>query len=631
MTAEEPKKFDLSSMDITGEKRKLLKQIVPEAFTEVKDDEGKVIEALDFERLKSALGELTDVFEQPKERFGMTWPDKNKYQKIIQSSSIATLKPDRSESVSFDEADNLFIEGDNLEVLKLLQRSYSGKVKMIYIDPPYNTGNDFIYPDDYSETLETYLQYTGQIDGEGRKFSANTADSGRFHTKWLNMMYPRLYLAQNLLQENGAIFVSIDDNEAHNLRIVMDEIFGPENFIAEFVVIRSEGGGLAKQVIKGHDYLLVYAKNISEFEPLKRPKDIRGKIIEKDGSKYWLEEDWLRKEFGKYGTCHYEEIEKIKGAEKKKEIDEKINDGIYQLIKKGKGKHVVARLRPLDKDGSKFYSVLKHLSAAGIKDLKALGLGGCYDYPKPVSLIKELTLGATFLTKNSDEIILDFFSGSCTTAHAVLELNKKDGGSRRFIMVQLPEPSPDGSEAAKAGYKMITDIGKERIRRVIKSLQLSKGEKSSPDEKSKHAVGFKVFKLDHSNFKVWNNAPEDSEEAVKEQLKLHVDHINPDATQEDILYELLLKAGFSLTASIEKKEMAGKTVFSIEDGVLLICLEKTLTSEVIRAMAEANPVQVICLDESFAGNDQLKTNAVQTFKSRTTADETHQQIVFRTV
>ena len=267
MTAEEPKKFDLSSMNIADEKRKRLKQIVPEAFTEIKDDDGKVIEALDFERLKSVLGEFPDVSEQPKERYGMTWPDKNKYQKIIQSSSIATLKPDRSESVNFDETDNLFIEGDNLEVLKLLQRSYSGKVQMIYIDPPYNTGNDFIYPDDYSETLETYLQYTGQIDEEGRKFSTNKAGSGRLHTKWLNMMYPRLYLAQNLLCEGGVIFVSIDNNEAHNLRIIMDEIFGEENFVNSLVWVNNiKGRQITSSGAAGtYENILVYAKDVERM------------------------------------------------------------------------------------------------------------------------------------------------------------------------------------------------------------------------------------------------------------------------------------------------------------------------------------------------------------------------------
>lgn len=631
MTAKEPKKFDLSSMDIAAEKRKRLKQIAPEAFSETKDDDGKVIEALDFERLKSALGEFSDVSEQPKERYGMTWPDKNKCQNIIQSPSIATLKPERSESVNFDEADNLFIEGDNLEVLKLLQKSYSGQIKMIYIDPPYNTGSDFIYPDDYSESLETYLQYTGQIDGEGRKFSTNKADSGRFHTKWLNMMYPRLYTAQNLLCEDGIIFVSIDDNEVHNLRMLMNEIFGKENFVGQFVWQTKQparGVPPTTMLMSNHEYVICYSKNIEKIKfrgedrkeedfsnPDNDPRGLwRSESMRSTGAKrnqFTIIDPKTKRQFSGYWAFSQKRVNQM--IEDNLVIFPTKNDGVPRQKKfmdsyKNPRKAIVTSLGWFSTENAtrQFMAMFNNEKV--------------FDFPKPLDVIKFIVRQ----TVMEDDIVLDYFAGSCTTAHAVLDLNK-DGINRKFICVQMPEQCDEKSEARKAGYQTIADIGKERIRRVIKIIE------SNNVKKGQDKIGFKVFKLDRSNFKVWDNAPEGNEEAVKEQLRLHVDHINPDATQEDILYELLLKAGFPLTTGIEKKEMAGKTIFSIDGGVLLICLEETLTSEVIRAMAEANPMQVICLDAGFAGNDQLKTNAVQTFKSRTTGDETHEQIVFRTV
>jgi len=502
MAAEEPEKFDLSSMDIAAEKRKRLKQIVPEAFAEIKDDDGKVIEALDFERLKSALGKFTDVSEQPKERYGMTWPDKNKYQKIIQSSSIATLKPDRSESVNFDKTDNLFIEGDNLEVLKLLQKSYSGQIKMIYIDPPYNTGNDFIYPDDYSETLETYLQYTGQIDGEGRKFSANTADSGRFHTKWLNMMYPRLYLAQNLLREDGVVFVSIDDNEVHNLRMLMNEIFGEENFLTSIAwqgmdTIKND----ATHFSGNCENILVYSKNLTQVVVAgikktdkqrktykNRDNDPRGDYLltplhAKSGTEAAVYEFTFpngqvwKAPSGCYPRYSTQSLQKL------------VDDGRIWLDpagektpqKKTYWNETSDRMRP-----PTFWPYERFGSTRQAnKELREILGRGKFDNPKPVKLISQIV----DLVADKDSTVLDFFSGSCTTAHAVLALNKGDGGCRKFICVQMPEPCDGKSEARKAGYQTIADIGKERIRRVIKTI------KSNGKKKRQNTIGFKVFKL----------------------------------------------------------------------------------------------------------------------------------------
>ena len=303
--------------------------------------------------------------------------------------------------------ENLIIKGNNLIALHTLKQQFRGQVKLIYIDPPYNTGSDsFGYNDNFN------------------------------HSSWLTFMKNRLEVAKELLTDDGVFFASCDDNEQAYLKILMDEVFGNENFITNFVVIRAEGGGLAKQVVKGHDYLLTYAKNIENFEPLRKPKDIRGKIVEKDGKKYWIEEDWLRIEFGKYGTCYYEDIEKIKGKAKKDEIDKGIEDGQYILLNKGKNKTIVGRYRALDEDGSKFYSVLKHLNADGKNELKDLMGEDIFAFPKPTALLKEIILGATFFQKDKDAIILDFHAGSGTTAHAVLELNKQDNGNRKFILVE---------------------------------------------------------------------------------------------------------------------------------------------------------------------------------------------------
>ena len=303
--------------------------------------------------------------------------------------------------------ENLIIKGNNLLALHTLKQQFRGQVKLIYIDPPYNTGSDsFGYNDSFN------------------------------HSSWLTFMRNRLEVAKELLTDDGVFFASCDDNEQAYLNVLMDEIFGNENFITNFVVIRAEGGGLAKQVVKGHDYLLVYAKNIENFEPLRKPKDIRGEIVEKDGEKYWIEEDWLRLEFGKYGTCYYEDIEKVKGKAKKDEIDRGIESGQYILLNKGKNKTIVGRYRALAEDGSKFYSVLKHLNADGKNELKGLMGEDTFSFPKPTSLLKEIILGATFFQKDKDAIILDFHSGSGTTAHAVLELNKQDNGNRKFILVE---------------------------------------------------------------------------------------------------------------------------------------------------------------------------------------------------
>jgi adenine-specific DNA-methyltransferase len=641
------KKLDLKSMDIVEEKREQLKALFPEAFTEG--------QKIDFERLKLTLGEMVDP---GKERYGMNWPGKADCFKIIQQPSIAALTPARDESVDFDTTENLFIEGDNLEVLKLLQKSYFGNIKMIYIDPPYNTGNDFIYPDDYSESLDTYLRYTGQIDNEGRKYSTNTEADGRFHSKWMNMMYPRLFLARNLLQEDGVIFISIDDNELSNLRKLCDEIFGEENFIGLFIINSSPSAIDYGHIAKMHDYALFYAKALSEivtsqlaeenkkfkyvdnvgsfnlyplyngnvaFNPKTRPNlfypfylNPSNKIAD-DFYEIGLEEkeNWI---------AVYPVVSKKDGIQRvwrwskelsRKNLNQEIvgyrtEDGEFRIVQKTRHTGKVIRSLQIDKDIS---------TRRGTAEVESIFGKKMFPFPKSTELIKRfINVGM-----QKEDIILDFFAGAATTAHAILELNKKDGGNFKFIMVQLPEPTEENSEAHKAGYKTIADIGKERIRRVIKKIKdeqekkkgLFSGEKPQPD------LGFKVFKLQPSNFKLWDGDVAKDEEAIKKQIALFVEHINPQSSPEDILYEILLKSGFPLTTKIEKTVLAEKDVFSIADCSMLICLEKDLTPEIIKAMAEMKPVRVVCLDEGFKGNDQLKTNAVQIMKTR--------NITFRTV
>jgi adenine-specific DNA-methyltransferase len=456
-------KLDLQSPNFTNVNIQKLADLFPHCVTET--DSGK---AIDFDLLKQEL--LPDVVEGNKERYRLEWPGKREAIVTANLPTNKTLRPIKEDSVDFDTTENLYIEGDNLEVLKLLQESYLGKIKMIYFDPPYNTGKDFVYKDNFTQNSEEYKQESGQVDENKLRLFQNPETSGRYHSDWLSMMYPRLKLARNLLTDDGVVFISIDDNEVHNLRKMCDEIFGEGNFISSFIITRSEGGGLAKNAIIGHDYLLIYSKNYTYFKPLMRPKDIRGEVVTIDNEDYWIEEDWLRKEFGKYGTCPYGEIEFYYNKEKKEEIDRGISKGHYKLINKN-GVQIVGRLRKISEDGSKFYTIQKHLNKNGIQDLKLLNLNSIFPFPKPITLIKSLTLGATFSLIDKNSIILDFFSGSATTAHAVLQLNAEDGGKRKFIMVQIPELTDEKSEAYKAGYKNICEIGKERIRRAGKKIK----------------------------------------------------------------------------------------------------------------------------------------------------------------
>lgn len=368
-------KLKMQSHDVTGSNINKIARLFPNCVTERLGKNGKPELAIDFEKLEAELS--NDILAEGEERYQFTWPDKRAANRLANTPTTMTLRPCREESVDFDNTQNLYIEGDNLDVLKVLRETYLGKVKMIYIDPPYNTGNDFVYNDEFAQGKSEFEQNSGLFDEEGNQtidpMQRNTESNGRFHTDWLNMIYPRLKVARDVLSEDGVIFISIDDNEEHNLKNICDEVFGESNFVSQFIVIRSEGGGLAKRAVIGHDYMLVYAKDIDVARPLGRPKDIRGRIVQRNGEDFWIETDWLREVFGKYGTCHYEDILSFYNEIKKKEIDEGLKRGDYVLIERN-GKHVVGRYRRVADDTSKFYTIVKHLNKNGVKDLQDLDL-----------------------------------------------------------------------------------------------------------------------------------------------------------------------------------------------------------------------------------------------------------------
>ena len=674
-------KAELQSMDVAADKRRQLAQLFPEVVTETRTEDGQLVHAVDFEKLKGVLGEFSEVLETSGERYGMTWPGKNECLKIIQQPSVATLKPCRKESVNFDETENVFIEGDNLEVLKLLQKAYYGKVKMIYIDPPYNGGGDLIYPDDYSETLETYLSFAGLLGDEGRRLHSNTKDSGRYHTKWLRMMYPRLYLARNLLREDGVAFISIDDNEAAHLKLLCDYIFGEESYcVTLYLQVRYSG----KTLTEKNDYqkliekVLVYSR--PGFQPIKHSVDYNlnkfewkitekapGEPIELGGravtifkeGEYEIERvpasiDALKETWatgtvlkanasGKFFHAHLAPRRTTDGLKCLYKVDGVGEDGLGFRYFTGPRKATATK--------GKFYSGVpltrreelgqgtskKELPIENFRDF-ADAFGNCRhegqtDFrsgKKPVAFLRHLLDMAA--TPDEEALVCDFFAGSCSLAHAVVAANVEDKGNRRFLCVQLPEELPE-EEAQASGVTTVSALGRKRIKTILSEYRENLSSEALFDTDSNGApdFGMRAFSLDRSNFRLWDGSQPDDPEKIAEQLELHEQHIDPNATPEDILYELLLKAGFPLTTKVEKAEMVGKEVFSISEGTLLICLQDEITTELIKAMADANPLQVICLDSGFKNNDQLKANAVQTFKVRNRGKDKESSIVFRTV
>jgi adenine-specific DNA-methyltransferase len=615
-----PERLDLRSRDVVQDKVADLLRLFPEVRTE----DGK----LDFDRLKLALGEAVDV---GKERYGLTWPGKAECFKTIQSPSLGTLRPCVEESVNFDTTENLVIEGDNLEVLKLLQKAYLGKVKMIYIDPPYNTGNDFIYPDNYTESLQTYLEYTGQ-GAEGKRFGTNPDTDGRFHSKWLSMMFPRLYLARNLLREDGIVFISIDDGEVENLRKVCNEIFGEENFIATVIWQKVYSPkNTAKHFSDDHDYVVVYARQADVWRPelLPRTAEMEARYTNPDNDPRgpWKPGDLSARNYYSEGTysitCpsgrvitappqgNYWRVSKTKLAD----LD---HDHRIWWGEDGNNVPAIKRFLSEVKQGRVPQTFWSYAEVGHTQDAKRelmenvvfQNTDNVLDTVKPTGLIRRMLQIAT--TPASSDIVLDFFAGSGSTGHAVLVQNQEDGGNRRFVLVQLPEPLPK----PEAALNTIADICKERIDHVIRNLNEEDAGKLDVERSKQQDRGFRSFKLAGSNFRVWEAETPKDPDVLTKQLEMHVEHVLPGRTPDDLLYEVLLKSGFPPTTPVERFTLAGQAVCSVSGGALLVCLERELTLELIRAMAERKPERVVCLDSGFSGNDQLKANAVQTFRTK---------------
>lgn len=630
-----------ASLDIAAEKRRELLELFPEARSEG----GKV----DFERLRLALG---DAVETGKERYGLTWPGKAECFRTIQAPSMATLLPLPEKSLNFETTENVIIEGDNLEVLKLLQKSYLGKIKMIYIDPPYNTGNDFIYPDNYSESLQTYLEYTGQADAEGRKFGTNSDTEGRFHSKWLNMMYPRLYLARNLLREDGFVAASIDDSEVHNLKLLMNDVFGEENFVAQIAVVNNlKGRNDREHIATAHEYLLVYAmgdfdsfglplseqqiKEYSETDDAGRAfqwRDLRrrGGADRREDRPNLFFPIFVEPTTGAVSTEQSERFSlpifpvKSDGSDGrwrwgKAKVKQNIRD-IQAFQVENKEKWNVSYRVYLESDGQIRSAKPKSVwlgpefsTDSATKGFRALvpEVQAALT-PKPVGLLSTLV---RFGAEDGDTV-LDFFAGTGTTAEAVLTVNAEDGGDRKFVLVQLPE------RFAHEGFPAISDVTQARVRAVIRRMT-EEHESSLPLNGSILNPGFRFFRLAQSNVREWDALMQQGEQALVRQMQLGVEHLNEDRSDLDILYEVLLKSGYPLSATVDTVEIEGKNVYSVSGGAFLICLARNLTLELIRAITAKAPERVLLLDEGFAGNDQLKANAVQTFKTK--------NIVFRTL
>ena len=653
---DKPEAFDLNSDDVAARKRADLRRLFPEVF-----DEDKI----DFEQLRRVMGDWVD---EGAERYGLSWAGKSACIKVVQEPATGALRPDESESISFDDAENIFIEGDNLEVLKLLQSAYFESIKLIYIDPPYNTGKDFIYPDNYQENLQTYLRYSGQIDDDGKLFATNSETSGRFHSRWLNMMKPRLYLAKNLLKDDGAIFISIDHHELINLIALCDQIFGEENQVGIISVINNmKGRNDRDNIATANEFVVIYSKgNFSSCGiPLNNEQIKQYKFEDENGNSYARRD--LRKRGGAdtredrpnlYFPLYYDDDEnefsltdnggvpiyplKSDGTEGCWRWGKtKIGQNLSIMHARSKGgeftgidyrvyldptisgvpeaddddeiddeEHVFDRT---SKSKSFWWGAEFSTDTAG-KEFKTLFDGVGTDYPKSVALMKRVVQMAT----HDGDIVLDFFAGNATTAHAIVELNASETIQRKFIMVQLPEKISKEHQMGKAGYSTISQVGRTRVRKIIDKIGASDG--------------FRAFSLAPSAFSTWHAKSDSEARDLLSQLEEHASNVK-NASDKDILFELLLKDGFKLTTKVDEVDIKNGKVYSVADGALLICLERNLSKEIIDALADLaedkETARVVCLDAGFQGNDQLKTNAVQTFKSRLGHGE--DSSMFRTV
>ena len=653
-------KLRMQTANKADENFRKLAAMFPNAVTETINENGEVVRAIDKDVLMQEIA--CTVVDGNEERYQFTWPDKKKSVLLANAPINKTLRPCREESVDFDTTENLYIEGDNLEVLKLLQETYLGKVKMIYIDPPYNTGNDFVYEDDFAQSTDEYLANSGQYDEDGNRMVQNTESNGRFHTDWLNMIYPRLKLAKDLLTDDGVIFISIDDNEQENLKKCCDEVFGGQNFVAQLVWERAfSPKNDARFISNCHDYVLMYAKNITQFVIGRLPRteeaNARYSNPDNDPRGVWMSSDISVKTYN--AECDYpitapsgRVIEPPAGrcwSLSKKAFLERLQDNRIWFGPDGNGVPRIKRfLTDLKHEGMAptsimFFKDVGH-SQEGAQEVSKLLDGGFFSGPKPQRLMQRLL---TLANLKTDSVVLDFFSGSASTAHAVMSKNAEDGGHRKFIMVQLPEPCDEKSEAYKAGYKNICEIGKERIRRAGKKMKenleqngidiqyLHKELKNAPlknicgfnvpaiparwgsaDETEENKaiaesldIGFRVLKCDTSNMKEVYYNPAEYEVSLFSRLE---DNIKEDRTPEDLLFQVMLDLGVLLSGKIEETTIAGKKVFNVEDNYLIACFDSDVTEEAITAIAKQKPYYFVMRDSSMA-NDSVATNFDQIF------------------
>lgn len=630
-------KLRMQTANKADENFRKLAAMFPNAVTETIDENGEVVRAIDKDVLMQEIS--CTVVDGNEERYQFTWPDKKKSVLLANAPINKTLRPCREESVDFDTTENLYIEGDNLEVLKLLQETYLGKIKMIYIDPPYNTGNDFVYEDDFAQNADEYLVNSGQFDEDGNRMVQNTESNGRFHTDWLNMIYPRLKLAKDLLAEDGIIFVSIDEHESHNMRKICDEIFGAENFISQIVwEKRYTRSNNAKRFTTLTEPIICYVKSITSVTDIKEKRSDKADSIysnpDNDPRGAWTSVSYVNPATKEQRpNLVYPILNPITGVV----VEHPTNAWKYE--KSTYDKHVQENRLYWGKAGENTYPRLKKFLSEmgggmvpvdlwrqedtgttdqGSKELESLLGRKIFDFPKPQSLVKRIISLILNGDDGKNNIILDFFSGSATTAHAVMQLNAEDGGHRKFIMVQLPEATDEKSEAYKAGYKTICEIGKERIRRAgqkilneceVRSVESGVVNSKFQTSNSKLDIGFRVLKCDTSNMKEVYYNPAEYEASLFSSLE---DNIKEDRTPEDLLFQVMLDLGVLLSSKIEETTIAGKKVFNVEDNYLIACFDDNVTEDVITEIAKQKPYYFVMRDSSMA-NDSVATNFDQIF------------------
>jgi adenine-specific DNA-methyltransferase len=611
-------KLKMHSPNFADENIKKLAALFPGCVTELTDADGNLQKSIDFDQLRQELS--TEIVEGPQERYHLNWPGKREALLTANAPIAKTLRPCREESMNFDTTENLFIEGDNLDALKLLQETYLGKVKMIYIDPPYNTGNDLIYNDEFAESTEEYLLDSGQKDKEGNRLVSNTDSNGRFHSDWLSMMYPRLKLARNLLKDDGVIFISIDDNEVYNLRKLCAEIFGEDNIIG-CIVSKRRGvpdNRNINRISTDHEYVLVCGK--SEVRLNGTPKDLnKYRNPDNDARGPWMSDNMTGlASADQRPNLHYTIVNPENGntypphpgrgwAYESKRMDQLISEGRIIWPSKIDGRPRIKRYLNELNDTTTGFSTWQRLgyTTEGTRELTSLMGIKIFDFPKPVSL--GVTLCRQSTDNSSSDIVLDFFAGSSATAHAVMQLNAEDGGKRKFIMVQLPEECDENSEAHKAGYKTIAEISKERIRRSGKKIK----EENATNVKDLD-IGFRVLKVDTSNMEDVYYTPDAVEQ---DQLKLLTNNIKDDRSSEDLLFQVLLDWGVDLALPITKETIEDREVFIVDGNALAACFTKNgqITEDFCKELAKRQPLRVVFRDSGFK-DDSVKINVEQIFK-----------------